>query len=307
MGDFHKLHLFGCWSLILVAQHLFSLKLEIHRVQIKVWSNWFNQDPDENHRLESWQDVGYTACQGTLCYCNRACGSNVAPSLHRAPPTPPSVQTARVASVQSRCEGWNTASSAHWPARSSGEPEAAARNFQRCALLQTCRRRMRRARRGVFLEAEASGRKIWHRCNSSVISPQKALGSASRGKPTVPGSQRRRAQDAVRRWAVGSAELQLPAPREASLCSESFPVLGQYFQPRSCPLSGANALLCFLSPGSRAGCSGGGRKAETHSLWMRSLTNHSAALLSDMHLSADKLRIPSLCSASPLVCLSAVG
>lgn len=38
---------------------------------------------------------------------------------------------------------------------------------------------------------------------------------------------------------------------------------------------------------------------------MRRLSSRSAALLSDMHLSADKLRIPSLCSASHLVCLSA--
>lgn len=47
------------------------------------------------------------------------------------------------------------------------------------------------------------------------------------------------------------------------------------------------------------------KRQKSHSERMRRLTSRSASLLSYIHLSADKLRIPSLSSAaSPLLCLS---
>lgn len=93
----------------------------------------------------------------------------------------------------------------------------------------------------------------------------------------------------------------------AQKISQSSPWLGSANTSNNAvvPFQVVTQLYVSCRPAAEEDVVEGGEK--THSVWMRSLSNRSAALSSDMHLSADKLRIPSLSSASPLLCLSAPG
>lgn len=111
----------SCSALVLIKA---AIQLKIHRVQLKVWSNWFNQDTDGNPQAWILAGCRLHSLSGDLWYCNRACGSNETLLLN---------ERHRFFHLF-KLRGWHPFKvnakakilRAHWPARSLSEPEAAA-------------------------------------------------------------------------------------------------------------------------------------------------------------------------------------
>ncbi len=131
-------------------------------------------------------------------------------------------------------------------------------NFQRCALVQTCRQQCAEC---VVAPVSYNSRVcdlaqlkfLQTRLDFSKSPPKNLLAWSS--IPTAHVSGR------CACFVVSGCEcFRPPAPCETCLCSEIFPVLSaaqhsHYFQQYSCPpFSQEVTQLCFLSPSSRAAC-----------------------------------------------------
>lgn len=310
----------SCSTLVLIKTVILRT---IHWVWIKVWSNSFNQDSDEKRGLAARQVPTPRLVRG-LGMLQQSAQTKLDTIIEQRPPI------ISITPYGAEDEERDTKSTLTCTELQRARPSPEADKLPAVRFSPNLQAAACTARRGAFFSPKKTEKKKHSRASNVAQLKQftekpvlliSTENLSARSSTLTARSLGEKCGDAALRYCCQELEsfgCQLRVKRASAhrssrssprLCSARLGSASTSPTMQLSPLRRSNALVFPDAPAAAQegffSFSPPPWKKTHRMVRMRRLSSRSAALLSDMHLSADKLRIPSLCSASHLVCLSA--